>query len=191
MSVDEFRLALRNFASSHDVDEHHAAAKSILESLDLDLEYEAIRSEGGRDRAKEVFMSFAEVGDEELVGQYERQSLLEVSRLTSEYFEKHSYDAFARMVFVLTVESLLEFYDQLSEVTVVGEDISELYRVLDEQIYIQMFLLEHMAHGDNFHWGRQMQIVEQSLAALTVCFTDIYNFLGSKDDMDESYEDVG
>lgn len=185
MSADDFRRYIRLFATTKDPQEHHDVIMEILNPLDLEIEYLKLKSEGGLAKVEEVFRSFAEVPHDEMIGELERSSLKQVGQLTGEYFTAKNFKAFAQMAFVITLESMLEFYDLLEDVQVNDKHIAHLYKHIADEIYVQMFILEHMAHEDHFDWNRDIQILEQSLIALTVCFSDIYGFLSEREEEEE------
>lgn len=182
MSSEDFRRYLRIFATTHDVNEHHEAISLLLEPLDLDVEYSSFCKDGGLDKVLDVFEGFAEIPEDEYVGGYERSSLTHVGNMTREYFAKREFLSFAQMVFLMVLESLLEHYEMLEGVEVTAKQIDTLYSQLDHDIYVQTFILEHMAHKDHFAWERDEKILEQSLIALTVCFSDIFAYLGESDE---------
>lgn len=188
MSSEDFRHYLRIFATTHDPKAHEEALLAMLDPLDLDVEYHAMKQEGGMRKVLEVFQGFAEVPVDEYIGEFERSSLTHVGNLTKEYFSRKEFHSFAQMVFVLTLESLLEHYSLLEGVEITDRHIADLYAQIAEDIYIQTFLLEHMSHHEYFTWQRDIEIIEQSLIAMTVCFSDIYGYL-SEQEQDEEYAD--
>lgn len=190
MELHEFRDYLRIFTTTHDSVMHKDAILRMLDPLDLDIEYKKLDQNGGLERVKSIFASFSEIEEGDLVTEYERKSLEQVGTLTKEYFDQKAYSSFAKMVFALTLESFSEKYDlgldedRLSEVRV--EDI---YDNIPSEIYLQTFMLESMSDDSSFNWNRDEVIIEQSLLALTVCFSDIYVFLSEEDDYDEDLAD--
>lgn len=190
MELNEFRDYLRIFTTTHDAELHKTALLQMLDPLDLDIEYKKLNQEGGLDRVMTIFSSFSDINDDELVTEYERKSLEQVGALTKEYFAKEAYSSFAKMVFALTLESFGEKYDlgvedeELTEVK-----IEDIYNIIPSEIYLQTFLLESMSDETAFNWNRSPIIIEQSLLALTVCFSDIYAFLTEEDDYMEEIAD--
>jgi hypothetical protein len=182
MSTEDFKRYLRVFANTHDVREHHEAVSLLLAPLDLDVEYSSFRRDGGLDKVLDVFEAFADIPEDEYVGGYERSSLNHVGVMTREYFAKKEYLSFAQMVFLMVLESLLEHYEMLEGVEVTEERIENLYGRLDQDIYVQTFILEHMSHKDHFVWERDEKILEQSLIVLTLCFLDIFAYLSESDE---------
>lgn len=185
MSAEDFRYFLRIFATTHDPKEHEEALLAMLGPLDLDVEYQSLKQEGGLKKVLEVFEGFAEVPQDEYIGGFERSSLTHVGHLTREYFSRREYHSFAQMVFALTLESLLEHYALLEGLEITDQHVKELYGSIAEDIYIQTFLLEHMSHHDYFMWQRGKEIIEQYLIAMTVCFSDIYGYLSDQESGDE------
>ncbi|MDQ3098624.1 MAG: hypothetical protein M3Q44_02665 [bacterium] len=190
MELHEFRDYLRIFTTTHDANLHKTAILQMLDPLDLDIEYKKLNQDGGLNRVMDIFASFSEIEDDDLVTEYERKSLEQVGALTREYFKQKAYSSFAKMVFALTLESFAEKYDlgldedQLTEVRV--EDV---YNTIPSEIYLQTFLLESMSDESAFNWNRDTVIIEQSLLALTVCFSDIYAFLTEDDEYEEEVAD--
>lgn len=185
MSAEDFRHFLRIFATTHDPKAHEEALLAMLDPLDLDVEYQAMKQDGGLRKVLEVFEGFAEVPADEYIGEFERSSLTHVGQLTKEYFSRREYHAFAQMVFVLTLESLLEHYSLLEGIEITDKHVADLYTQIAEDIYVQTFLLEHMSHPEFFAWQRDREIIEQSLVAMTVCFSDIYGYLSEQEESDD------
>ncbi len=190
MELNEFRDYLRVFTTTHDAEMHKTAILRMLDPLDLDIEYKKLNLEGGLNRVMDIFSSFSDTSEDDLVTEYERKSLEQVGILTREYFTKKAYSSFAKMVFALTIESFAEKYDlglvdeQLTEV-----QIEDIYNTIPSEIYLQTFLLESMSDDSAFNWNRDAVIIEQSLLALTVCFSDIYAFLTEEDDYEDEIAD--
>jgi hypothetical protein len=179
MKPDVFRQQLRVFTSTNDPLEQENAIVSMLDPLDLDIEYKKLASEGGMRRVLEIFTSFTDTADDELINEYDKKSLEQVGQLSTEYLAKGAYAAFAQMVFSLTAESLTEYYPDLTPGS------THFYRYIPDEIYLQTFLLDTMANVSSFDWERDIKIVEQSLMVMTVCFSDIYSFLTEEDEDEE------
>jgi hypothetical protein len=181
MEHTEFRDHFRIFTSTTDPVLHEQVILAFFDPLDLDIEYRKLRKEGGIARVLDIFSSFAALEDDELVSDYEKKSLEQVGVLTVQYFEEGNYLAFAQMVLAMTIESLADKYmpvidDDLNEI-----DMDMLYSKIPSEIYLQTFLLENMAEPRQFDWNRDPQIVEQALIALTVIFSDIYDFISAEE----------
>jgi hypothetical protein len=187
MDLKEFRDYFRVFTSTRDEELHEKVIVAMLDPLDLDIEYKKLRSEGGIERVLDIFASFADTADDELITDYEKKSLEQVGKLTEQYFAQKNYLAFAEMVLAMTLESLAEKYGVLPEEEMVDIDVELLYRHIPEEVYLQTFLLENMANKKTFDWERSEQIVEQSLIVLTVCFSDIYDFIAYDETVEEEF----
>jgi len=188
MSSQEFRDLVRIFTSTTDPDLQMQAIITMLDPLDLDIEYKKLSREGGLDRVQSIFSSFAEVEDDEMLSEYESKRLDQVGSLTNTYFSQKAYSSFASMIYQLLVESVLEQYD-FGTVDASQVRSEDLYSTLPEEIQLQTFLLESMANPKIFNWDRNDSIVLQSLILLTVCFSDVYSFLTEDDELAEPFED--
>lgn len=189
MSSQEFRDLVRVFMTTLDPVQHSQAIITLLDPLDLDIEYKKISKEGGFERVQSIFASFAEVEEDEMLTEYERKRLEQVGSLTDLYFAQRAYPSFALMIYQLLLESFMEKYD--FGVESVGELHDEvLYEALPEEIQLQTFLLESMSNPSLFNWDRDEEVIIQSLLVLTVCFSDVYSFLTEDDDeLEEVFED--
>jgi len=184
MELESFRLNIRIFTDTTDSEIHNQAIIDMFDPLDLDLEYKTLASKGNIQKVLDIFSSFSETSDEELFGEYESKRMEQVGVLSQEYFAKKDFSSFSQLIFQLTVESINENYDLgVEDLSLL--DISKLYEKIPEDIYLQVFLLENMANPSRFNWNRDLNIIAQSLFALTVCFSDIYAFLS--DDADEEF----
>ena len=189
MSSKEFRDLIRDFTATVDPDQHEQAIISMLDPLDLDIEYRKLSREGGLDRIYAIFTSFADVEDDEMLSDYERKRLEQVGSLTELYFSQKAYSSFALMIYQLLLESVVEKYDfGVEDVTHLQSEA--MYTTLPEEIQLQTFLLESMSNPNLFNWDRNDKIIMQSLLVLTVCFSDVYSFLTEdEEDMSDSFED--
>lgn len=180
--VESFKHQLQVFTSSYDPDEQYQAIIAMLDPLDLDIEYKKLASEGGLARVLDIFSSFSDTSDDELINDYDKKSLEQVGLLSRDYFAREEYSSFAQMVFALILESFSDYYG-LEEGTEVNRSL--IYAKISDEIYLQTFLLDTMADLSKFDWNRDRRVIEQSLMVLTVCFSDIYSFLTEEDDDDE------
>jgi hypothetical protein len=188
MDLDLFRKNLRIFTTSTDALAQNQAILEMFDSLDLDIEYKKLVAKGDIKRVLDIFSSFSETDDEELVGEYEMTRMEQVGKLSHEFFAKRDFAAFAEMIFQLTLESIGESFD-LGDVEIKKTNINKLYENIPEEIYLQTFLLESMGNKSVFDWNRNDQIIAQSLFTLTVCFSDIYGFLSELDEEEEYIAD--
>ncbi len=190
MELHEFRDYLRIFTTTHEPTLHKSAILKMLDPLDLDIEYKKLNSEGGLERVMDIFSSFSDTSEDDMVTEYERKSLEQVGALTREYFSQKAYSSFAKMVFALTLESFAEKYDLgLDEDRLTEIHAEDIYNSIPSEIYLQTFLLESMSDETTFNWNRDSTIIEQSLLALTVCFSDIYAYLTEEEEYEEDVAD--
>jgi len=181
MRSSEFRTLVNIFTSSNDVDIHRQAIISLLDPLDLDIEFNKLCSKNILLKVRSIFASFAEAEEDVYIPEEEAFRLEQIGRLTCEYFDQQAYDRFAQMIYHVVLETFFEHYDfGVSHISQLNTEI--LYAVIPEEIQLQTLLLETMASPEIFNWHRSEKIIEHSLLVLTVCFSDIYSFLTENDD---------
>lgn len=188
MSSQEFRDLVRIFTASDDVNRHHESIIAILDPLDLDIEYKKLVREDGLQRVRDIFSSFADTSEEEMLSEYEKKRLEQVGVLTEQYFEQKAYQSFALMIYQLLLESFFERYDFNGDLGAIPSEV--IYQTLPEEIQLQTFLLESMSNNQVFNWNRREEIIVQSLLVLTICFSDVYSFLTEDEEEEQEFGDL-
>lgn len=61
---------------------------------------------------------------------------------------------------------------------------NDLYEkgLIPREIFLQFFLIETLSKTKNFDWDRNEDVINQNLACLIICFSDIYDFFNNSDD---------
>jgi len=179
--MQRFDKEYDQFLFERDVELHRKAVRGLLSLVGLAKMYNYTIED--KNALPDFFLTWKIAAKEE-EDQNERKGLESIGKLSEEYFKKKDYRALSKLFADIVLRHLVEFIhlkerEDFEEIT-----DNDLYEkgLIPGEIYLQFFLIETMSKAKDFDWSRNEDVVNQNLACLIVCFSDIYDFLNNSDE---------
>jgi len=174
--MEKFDRAYNQFLFEKDAGAHKKAAHDLLSTIGLAEKYYFFLDD--RKKISNFFLCWRR-GVENETDENEKRGLEQPGKLAQKHFTEKNYKELCKLFAGLALRHISEFLNLKNRADFEQITDFDLYEknLLPNEILLQFFLLETLSKTEDFDWDRGEEIIEQNLACLIVCFSDIYEFL--------------